>query len=261
MSVTKQSWPDTESLLRLDDQVAVVTGAGAGLGRAIACMLASAGAAVVVVDMDGAAAEATAGFIGDNGARALPVAADVTDFPSTERVILTTIEHFGQLDILVNNAGIYPTGEPLPQLDSGVFERTFRVNVYGTYQYMSEAVKNMRPGGRIINVSSIVSQRPPGPGVAHYASSKAAINALTRSGAVDFAPLGVRVNALLPGMIPTEGTLGMAGSFELFAGRTPSGRIGQPEDVARVALFLASPASVFVNGQCLAVDGGFSATG
>ena len=261
MSNATSVWPHAEALFRLDDKVALVTGAGAGLGRAIASLFASAGAAVAVVDRDEAAARDTAKFLEKNGARALPIAADVADASTAQSVIRATTEKFQGLDVLVNNAGVYPPGDPLPQLDSEIFERTFKVNVHGTYQYMSEAARVMPSGGCIINISSITSLRPTGPGIAHYASSKAAVNGLTRSGAVDLAPLGIRVNAVLPGVIPTEGTSSFSEMFDAIVQHTPSGRIGRPEDIALAALYLASPASSFVNGQCLVVDGGFYSGG
>lgn len=261
MTSSNISWPQTDALMTLKGKTAIVTGAGAGIGRSIACMLASAGAGVVVVDQNPVSVEATSRFIEEHGGRALPVSADVADLSATKTVLISTLDHFHQIDVLVNNAGIYPSAQPLPHLDSHTFESTFRVNVEGTLNYICEAAKMMDKGGSIINISSNVSLRPPGPGIAHYATSKAAINALTRSAAVDLASQGIRVNAVLPGIVVTEGTSALEDRFQSFVDRTPSGRIGLPEDIATVALFLASAASSFINGQCLAVDGGASIVG
>jgi len=249
------------SFMSLQGKSALVTGAGSGIGRSIACFFASMGASVAVVDLNQSSADATSDFIRTHGGRALALAADVSDAGATEHVLAATLEHFQHLDVLVNNAGIYPPGGPIPELDSAIFERTFQINVDGTFYYLSEAAKRMNPGGSIINISSNVSIRPVGPGIAHYSASKAAVNALTRAAAVDLAPRGIRVNAILPGIVATEGTRALEEAYDSFAERTPSGRIGKPEDVASAALFLASPASSYINGQCLVVDGGASIVG
>jgi NAD(P)-dependent dehydrogenase (short-subunit alcohol dehydrogenase family) len=175
--------------------------------------------------------------------------------------VAAALEAFGRIDVLVNNAGIYPPGARLPDLDWTSFERTYAVNVFGALRCMALAAREMKAGGRIINISSMESLRPSGAGIAHYSSTKAALNALTRAGAVDLAPLGIRVNAILPGLIRTEGTARASQMFDAIAARAPSGRVGEPEDIAGAALFLASGASTYVNGHCLVVDGGMTITG
>lgn len=253
---------DLASLFRLDGEVAVVTGAGAGIGRAVMSMLAAAGASVVAADISFAAARTAAAEVAKAGGKAEPAAVDIGDAEGARTLVRTAMEAFGRIDILVNNAGIYPPGGRLPDLDWGVFERTLAINLAGPLRCMAEAARHMRPGGRIINISSIESLRPSGPGIAPYSATKAALNALTRQGAVDLSPLGLRVNAVLPGLIQTEGTSATPPAFfEAVAGRTPSGRIGQPADIASAVLFLASAASSYVNGHCLVVDGGLTVAG
>jgi len=134
--------------------------------------------------------------------------------------------------------------------------------LFGAMRCTSEAAKCMQPGGRIINISSMESVRPSGPGATHYGTTKAALNGFTRASAVDLAPLGIRANAVLPGFIKTEGTAGMPqAALDHMAARAPSGRVGEPADIAAAVLYLASPASSYVNGHCLVVDGGTTIQG
>ena len=171
-------------------------------------------------------------------------------------------DKFGRLDILVNNAGIYPPGGQLPDIDMQVHSRTYEVNVFGPLRCTAEAAWRMDPGGRIINMSSMESLRPSGPGLSHYSATKAALNAITRASAVDLAERGIRVNAILPGVVRTEGTSGSPPQlFEMIEARAPSRRVGVPDDIAGAVLFLASRASEYVNGHCLVVDGGMTIAG
>jgi len=250
------------NLFHLNGDVALVTGAGAGIGRAIAEMLAAAGALVVALDVASAAAEATVARIVANGGRAEAVSLDIGADDGADRAVAATIAAFGKIDVLVNNAGIYPPGARLPDVDWAVFERTCAVNLFGALRCMSAAARAMRPGGRIINISSMESLRPSGPGIAHYSATKAALNAMTRQAAVDLALLGIRANAILPGLIHTQGTAGASQAmFEMVSARAPSRRIGEADDIAGAALFLASAASSYINGHCLVVDGGVTITG
>lgn len=253
---------DAQAAFNLTGETAVVTGAGAGIGRGVALACAAAGAKVVAADLNAEGAEKTAALITQKGGDAVAAAADIADPDGPAQIVETTFGAFGRLDILINNAGIYPRGTLMPEVDWPTLEQTYNVNIFGTIRCTEHAAARMSQGGRIINISSMESLRPSGPGNAYYSSTKAAINALTRQWAVDLAERNIRVNAILPGLIKTEGMHRTPQAFlDHVAARAPSRRIGQPDDIAGAVLFLAAGASSYVNGQCLVVDGGLTIAG
>jgi 3-oxoacyl-[acyl-carrier protein] reductase len=247
-------------LQTLEGQVAVVTGASKGIGAAIAEQLAAAGAAVVVnYASSKAGAEAAVGRIRQAGGKAVAVQADVSKIEDVRRLFAETKKAFGKLDILVNNAGIYEFA-PLEAITAEHFHKQFDLNVLGTLLTTQEAVKHFGPsGGSIVNLSSFAATSAP-PSTSVYSATKAAVVAITRSLAQELGPRKIRVNAIAPGVIETEGlhASGIAGSdFQRQAeAQTPLGRIGQPQDIAPAVVFLASPESSWTTGETLYISGG-----
>jgi 3-oxoacyl-[acyl-carrier protein] reductase len=245
---------------KLQGQVAVVTGASKGIGAAIAEHLAAAGAAVVVnYASSRAGAEAVVERIRKAGGKAVAVQADVSKPDDVRRLFAETKKAFGKLDVLVNNAGVYEFA-PLEAIGAEHFHKQFDLNVLGLLLTTQEAVKHFGPsGGSIINISSVAATLAP-PSASVYSASKAAVNAITRSLAQELGPRKVRVNAIAPGVIETEGlhATGISGSdFERQAvAQTPLGRIGQPEDIAPAVVFLASSESAYTTGETLYISGG-----
>jgi 3-oxoacyl-[acyl-carrier protein] reductase len=246
---------------KLSRKVAVVTGASKGIGAGIARALAAEGAAVVVnYASDRAGAEKVVGDIVSRDQKAVAVQADVSRAADVRRLFQETKKAFGSVDVLVNNAGIYRF-DPLEGVTEAEFHRQFNTNVLGTMLAVQEALKLFGPeGGSVINVSSVISEIGM-PGGLVYAATKAAIDSVTRTLAAELAPRKVRVNTIAPGAVETEGThaAGIIGSdFEKQAvARTLLGRIGQPDDIARVVVFLASDDSRWITGERLKVSGGF----
>ena len=245
---------------KLADKVAVVTGASKGIGAAIAKALAAEGAAVVVNyvasrhDADTVVAEITS-----KGGKALAIQGDVSKSGYVERLFADTSNSFGRIDILVNNAGIYRFAL-IESVTEDDFHQHFNINVLGVVLAVKEVIKHFGPdGGSIINLSTAVTRNPP-PGASVYVASKSAIEAITRVFARELGPRKIRVNAISPGEVQTEGTrsAGIVGSdFEKqMLQQTPLGRIGQPDDIAPVAVFLASDDARWVTGEILAVSGG-----
>jgi 3-oxoacyl-[acyl-carrier protein] reductase len=245
---------------QLDGKVAVVTGASKGIGAAIAEHLAAAGAAVVVnYASSRAGAEAVVDRIKRTGGKAVAVQADVSKPEDIRRLFADTKKAFGKLDILVNNAGIYEFA-PLEAINAEHFHKHFDLNVLGLLLATQEAVKHFGPsGGSIVNMSSFAATSAP-PRSAVYSGTKAAVNAITRSLALELGPRKIRVNAVNPGVIETEGlhAAGISGSdFEKqAAAQAPLGRIGQPQDIAPAVVFLASAESGFITGETLYISGG-----
>jgi 3-oxoacyl-[acyl-carrier protein] reductase len=244
----------------LSGKIAVVTGASKGIGAAIAKALAQAGASVVVnysTSIEGA--ERVAASIKEKGGKAITVQGDTSKAGDIKRLLTETKKAFGALDILVNNAGVFKF-EPLENVTENEFHRQYNVNVLGPILAIQEALKYFGPkGGSVINVSSVASLNNM-PSSVVYASTKSALDSVTRVLAAELASRKIRVNAIAPGPVDTEGfaSVGLKGSDmeKKMIEDTPLGRLGQPEDIARVAVFLASDESGWVTGERLTAAGG-----
>ncbi len=240
----------------LSGKVALVTGAGRGIGRAIAAALAGAGARVAVNDIDGASAEASAGAL--NGARPYP--ADVADPAAAQGLIEAAHRDFGRLDILVNNAGIEYRASVL-ETTVAQWQRTLDVNLSAAFYTSQAAARLMRDagGGVIVNIASIAGHNIPLANRVAYVASKAGLVGLTRECAREFAAYGIRVNAICPGVIETEMTAALRGDAAQMAkwlADIPQGRLGEPDDITGMVLFLCSDAARYLTGQAINVDGG-----
>lgn len=242
----------------LNESVAIVTGGGRGIGRAIALELASAGIKVVV-NYAGRSdkAEETAALIHQAGGESIAVQADVSQAVEVDRLVRTTIEHFGKIDILVNNAGITRDGLLL-RMKEADWDAVLSTNLKGVFLCTKAVSKGMlkQRSGVIVNISSVVGLSG-NAGQANYAAAKAGIIGLSKSTAKEFASRGIRVNVVAPGYICTDmtETLPEEVQNEILHG-IPLGRLGKPEDVAKVVRFLVSPESAYITGQTLCVDGG-----
>jgi len=246
---------------KLSGKVAVVTGASKGIGASIAKHLAAEGASVVVnYASSKAGADRIAAEITGHGGKAIAVQADVAKKADIERLFAETKRAFGALDILVNNAGVYEF-LPLENVTEEHFHRQFNLNVLGLILMTQEAVKQFgSKGGSIINISSVASTSAPPTGSV-YSATKAAVDAVTKSLAKELGPRRIRVNAINPGMVETEGvhSAGIAESDfrKQVEAQTPLGRIGQPQDIAPAAVFLASSDSMWITGETFVIAGGF----
>lgn len=248
--------------MRLQDKVAIVTGAGGGFGEGIARLFAAQGAKVVVADIDLRAAERVAGEIGG-----VAVQGDVSQGADVQAMVDAAVETFGGLDVVVNNAGTTHRNQPMLGVDEATYDRIFAVNVKSIYWMAQSAVPRLRAqgrGGSIINVSSTAGIRPR-PGLVWYNGTKGAVNTMTQCMAIELAPDNIRVNAICP-------VLGATGLTELFMGQPndpatqgkflasiPLGRMSTPADIANACLWLAEDSSSFITGVLLPVDGGRTA--
>lgn len=253
---------------RLARKIALITGAGSGMGAAAAKLFAREGARVAVNDVTDAG-EATAASIKEAGGTAIFVRADVTQAADVERMVAAVVDAFGGLDVLYNNAGIGPPEDAaIHELPEAVWDRVMAVNVRGMYlccQYGIRAIRaRQNRGASIINTASIAGLvgNSTVPSTA-YTVSKGAVMALTKQVAVSYAADGIRCNAMCPGPIETPiltPFFAQPGVRKRFEDRIPIGRLGQPEDVANLALFLASDESSFITGALIPIDGGITAT-
>jgi NAD(P)-dependent dehydrogenase (short-subunit alcohol dehydrogenase family) len=253
---------------RLQGRAALITGAGSGIGRATAELFSAEGAAVGVVDMSADAAEETVAKITAAGGRALALVADVTSAEQVAAVVAQAASEFGRLDLLYNNAGVDSRGSVAEATEED-WDRCFAVNVKGTFLCSKAAIPHLRDagGGAIVNQGSVAGLVAV-PNFAAYCAAKGAVVSLTRSMAIDLAPQRIRVNAICPGTVFTplmEPMLRARGDGDLDAGlaktlvKYPIGRLGTPEEIARVALFLSSDESSFMTGSIVTADGGMTA--
>jgi 3-oxoacyl-[acyl-carrier protein] reductase len=245
---------------KLSGKVAVVTGASKGIGAAIAKQLADDGASVVVnYSSSKSGADQVVDEISKRGGQAVAVQGDISKKSDIDRLFAATKKAYGRLDILVNNAGVYEFA-PLEAITEEQFHRHFNLNVLGLILTTQKAVEYFdSTGGSIINVGSVAATRPPA-GASVYSATKGAVDTVTKALSKELGPRGIRLNSLNPGMVETEGvhTAGFIGSDfqKRIEAETPLGRIGQPNDIGKVAAFLASDDSGWITGETLLVSGG-----
>lgn len=262
--------PGIAELFSLSGKCAVVTGGGAGIGQATAQRLAEAGASVVITDTDMEMAAQTVNSIARAGGRASALRADARSVADAKNVFQSVAEKVSPVDILVNNAGIFPM-IPFFDLDEEAWDRAIDLNLKSVFFYSQAAAQHMvaaGKGGRIVNLASIEAMHP-NRQMGHYSASKGGVVALTRTLALELAPHSILVNAVAPGNIMTHGVkavraarLGSAANANAnvikgFNERMLLGRPGEPDEVARAILFLASPAADYITGSVLTVDGGY----
>ncbi|MBX4957088.1 glucose 1-dehydrogenase [Rhizobium lentis] len=247
-------------MAKLTGKVAVVTGASKGIGAAIAKAMAAEGAQVVVnYASSKAGADAVVEAIGAAGGKAIAVQGDVSKAEQAKGVVDAAVKEFGKLDVLVNNSGVYEFS-PIGEVTEEHYRRMFDVNVLGVLLTTQAATRHLGEGGSVINISSVVTSLGL-PNSAVYTGTKGAVEGINSVLAKELAPRKIRVNAILPGMVETEGThsAGVIGSEleQSIAAQTPLGRIGQPDDIADIAVFLASDDARWLTGERLVASGGF----
>jgi 3-oxoacyl-[acyl-carrier protein] reductase len=243
-------------------KVAIVTGAAKGIGRAIASDLAGFGASVVIADMDLGNAQKAAREIESEGGKAIAIKTDVSDSKSVDQMVRRTIEKFGKIDILVNNAGIMSRCTVMDMKGEDL-DRTLEINLKGVFLCSQAVAKHMmeRKSGKIVNVGSSLSSRGSAcnlsGGGADYCASKAAVQAFTRSLAMELSHCCINVNAVAPGVTNTPMHEGLwEGAKMYYENSVPLGRMGEPEDIADVVLFLVTDAARYITGQTIHVNGG-----
>lgn len=251
---------------KLENKVAVVTGAGAGMGKAIATLFAKEGCKVVATDINEARLEALKTEIAESGGELLPLAANMAIEADIERMIQTAVDHYGSLDILINNAGIMDHFAPVGELDNDMWEKVMKVNVEGPFKAMRSAVKIFlaKGSGTIVNIASVGGLQGGRAGAA-YTASKYALIGLTKNTGYMYSKSGIRCNAIAPGAVNTSisDTIDFTKITPLVNDRIMAGmplnpRTGEPSEIATATLFLASEDSSFVNAQVLTVDGGWT---
>ncbi len=254
----------------LHDKAAAVTGGAMGIGAGIVMRLTEAGANVVVADLDGDAAGKTAEeATAQGGGKAVAIQLDCTDSCAGDEIVKACVDQFGSIDILVNNAGIYPQ-VPMLQMDEGLWDKVIAVNLTGL-AFISKTVgakmAEQGTGGKMINIASVDGIHPSMVGLAAYDASKGGVVMFTKNFALEMGAHKVQVNAIAPGGIATPGTAAplegsgmsqeeMQAMMEAFTARIPMGRMGEPDDIAKVAAFLASSGADYMTGEIVVVDGG-----
>lgn len=264
----KTAVPSNE-LLNLNGRAAIVTGGAKGIGYSIAYRLAEAGAMVLIADIDGTGAEKVARDLRSEDWMVEALHVDVSSEVAVKKMVEICEETFGRVDILVNNAGIYPT-ESVMQMSEKEFDRVIDVNLRSVFlatKYAAEAMKK-QGSGKIINITSIDAIHPTMVGLAHYDASKHGAWGFTKNVALELAPFGIWVNAIAPGGIYTPGVeqlqtqsapkkdVDSAKAAEAFLATIPMGRMGEPDEIGKAALFLASDMSSYMTGEQIVVDGG-----
>ena len=268
VAVLEPTGESLKQLLDLSSKSAVVTGGAMGIGFGIARRLAEAGAMITIADINAEAAEVSSNKLNDFGWVAQSVSGDVGSAKDVNRMVDVAVKTYGGLDIWVNDAGIYPFS-PILQLREELWDRVLGVNLKGTFLCSQAAGRQMVAQGRggvIINIASVDAVHPSFVGLGHYDASKGGMVMFTKSLALELAPYAIRVMAIAPGGINTEGVRGVSeptngaetnGAAAAMLRRVPLGRMGEPDDIARVALFLASDAAAYMTGSVVFVDGGY----
>jgi len=256
----------TSELLNLNGKAAIVTGGAKGIGYGISYRLAEAGAKVLIADIDEAAVHATEQELNQKGFTTVGLKVDVSSEEDIKKMIATCQEKFGTVDIVVNNAGIYPPA-PVAQMTADQFEKVMHVNLRSVFlstKYAAEVMKS-QGGGRIINITSIDALHPSMVGLAHYDASKHGVWGFTKNSALELAEHNILVNAIAPGGITTPGVSAMsqgasaeqmAASTKAFMAKIPLHRMGEPDEIGTVTLFLASDMATYMTGSQIVVDGG-----
>lgn len=250
------------SLIDLSGKTAIVTGGAQGIGLGIVARLAEAGASVMIADFKEKEAQESAANLSSKGWKVDSIKVDVSQEEDVKKMVEETIKAFGGIDILVNNAGIYPS-TPVEKMGVEDFDKVIAVNLRGVFlctKYTSEQMIKQGKGGKIINVTSIDALHPSAVGLAHYDASKHGVWGFTKNVALELARHKIWVNAIAPGAIETPGVTGGksldATILEKFIAKIPMERMGQPDDIGKVALFLASDMSSYMTGVQIVVDGG-----
>ena len=260
----------SRELINLSGKTAIVTGGAVGIGFGIAYRLAEAGASVVIGDIDNSAAEGASAALAEKGWKAISVHVDVSRGEDVHRMVSEAVRNFGSIGILVNNAGIYPN-IPVMNMAEADFDKVIAVNLKGVYLCTQAVAKEMitqKRGGRIINITSVDALHPSSAGLAHYDASKHGVWGFTKNIALELAPHKIWVNAIAPGGVNTPGVAALQKGMKTPAGvdmqallkaflvKIPMGRMGEPDDIGRAALFLASDLSSYMTGEQIVVDGG-----